>query len=108
MQPREYSKGSGTDNPGYERSFVVNVNWNANDRNWNVDTWNRNEWNEDKRVFSPETFPLQPLVNQRLFCFQFPSSTLLPVFQLIAISLRAMRIFYYLVHVLPTLPEEGI
>lgn len=34
--------------------FVVNVNWNADDRTWNVNAWKRddNNWNEGNRVFS--------------------------------------------------------
>lgn len=55
---------------GYESAFVVNVNWNPNDREWNVNTWHRddNEWNEGNRVFSPETtFFLPP--NWRKFLF---------------------------------------
>jgi hypothetical protein len=47
-----------------EGSCVVNVNWNADDRQWNVNTWKRddNEWNAGNRVFSPETIKVLPLI----------------------------------------------
>ena len=36
---------------------MVNVNWNADNRKWNVNTYNRNDnrWNTGNRVFSLET-----------------------------------------------------
>lgn len=48
---------SDIDGFGYESSCVVNVNWNADDRKWNVNAWDRdnNRWNAGNRVFSPET-----------------------------------------------------
>src|ERR1700734_4201183 len=57
MQPEEYSTGGGKEDSGYESSCVVNVNWNADDRKWNVNTWDRddNRWNAGNRVLSPET-----------------------------------------------------
>jgi len=35
-------------------SCVVNVNWNADDGKWNVNTWRRddNRWNAGNRAFS--------------------------------------------------------
>lgn len=40
-----------------EASCVVNVNWNANDRKWNVNTYahDDNRWNTGNQVFFPET-----------------------------------------------------
>ena len=55
--------------------FVVNVNWNSSNREWNVNTWQRddNRWNEGKRVFSPETISVLPTL-VREFSFPIPSS----------------------------------
>ncbi len=54
--------GGGTDGFGYESSCVVNVNWNADNSKWNVNTWNRddNRWNAGNRVLSPETTEFLP------------------------------------------------
>ena len=52
------------DDFGYESSCVVNVNWNADNRKWNVNTWRRDDdrWNAGNRAFSPETNSNYPLV----------------------------------------------
>ncbi len=65
--PKSTSMGSGTDGSGYEMSCVVNVNWNADNSKWNVNTWNRNDnrWNAGNRVLSRETRPA---------CLPHPSS----------------------------------
>jgi hypothetical protein len=57
IQLGEHSMGSATDGAGYESSCVVNVNWNGDNRKWNVNTWNRddNRWNAGNRVLSLET-----------------------------------------------------
>lgn len=41
---------SGTRIPGY----VVNVNWNGDNRKWNVNAWklDDDDWNAGNRVFS--------------------------------------------------------
>jgi len=41
----------------YTGSCVVNVNWDAGVREWNVHTWNRDvvRWNAGHQVFSPAT-----------------------------------------------------
>lgn len=54
---RKLSKSGVTESFEYESAFVINVNWNAGNGEWNVNTWQRddNEWNAGKRVFSPET-----------------------------------------------------
>lgn len=55
---------------------MVNVNWNADDRKWNVNTWQRddNRWNAGNRVFSLETIKFLPGTEAREFSFQDPSS----------------------------------
>lgn len=55
IQPREYSKGGGTDGPRHG-VYAVNVNWNADDREWNVNDWRLDEngnWNAGNRVLCP-------------------------------------------------------
>ena len=72
--------GGGTEGLGYESSCVVNVNWNADYRKWNVNTWKRddNRWNAGNQVFSPETAEVLPSFIWREFCFQsfFPTAKL--------------------------------
>lgn len=83
MQSREYSKDGGTDGSGYERCFVVNVNWNADNGEWNVNTWNRNgnKWAEGKRVFSPETIEILPRLKAWKFLSEFLFSIHLLLFR---------------------------
>lgn len=95
----------GMDSFGYERAFVVNVNWNANDRNWNVNTWNRNDnkWDEDRRVFSPETFSFLTPASRSQFSFAHPcASHQLPSLSIVVFQI-VMHISWYLMRVLPTL-----
>lgn len=55
---------------------MVNVNWNADDRKWNVNTWQRddNEWNAGNRVFSLETIKVLPSDATGEFSFPVLSS----------------------------------
>jgi hypothetical protein len=73
MQLGEHSMGGGTDGSGYKRSCLVNVNWNADDRKWNVNTWNRddNDWNAGNSAFS-ETAVFLPHLPCGSFRFQSP------------------------------------
>jgi hypothetical protein len=53
--PESDSKDSGTDSFGYESAgFAVNVNWNADTGQWNVNAYRRddNYWNAGNRAFS--------------------------------------------------------
>jgi len=38
IQLREYSRGGGTDGSRHE-VFAVNVNWNSDNRKWNINDW---------------------------------------------------------------------
>lgn len=76
IQPREYSRGDGKEGLEY-KVFAVNVNWNSDNREWNVNDWQLDEndrWNADNQVFSRHSQKfLSPL--RWDFCFQ----SLLPV-----------------------------
>lgn len=51
IQPREHSRGSGSDSFPH-KIFVLNVNWNGEQWNVNVNRFdNDNEWNADNQLF---------------------------------------------------------
>ncbi len=55
IQPQEYSRGGGTDGSRH-KVFAVNVNWNSDNRKWNVNDWKLDEngnWNTDNQVLCP-------------------------------------------------------
>lgn len=55
IQPQEYSKGGGMGGSRHE-VFAVNVNWNSDNRKWNVNDWKLDEngnWNADNQVLCP-------------------------------------------------------
>lgn len=72
IQPGEYSKGSAIDDAGHRTGevFAVNVNWNADDRNWNVNayTLDDNQWNAGNRVFSRTFCVSLALFGSESFC----------------------------------------
>ena len=70
MQPREYSKGIGTDGV-LRKVFVVNANRNDDGQvNVNVnDLDNDNQWNDENRVFLRNSF-ISPDIIIGSFCFQ--------------------------------------
>lgn len=96
--------GGVTDESGYESAFVVNVNWNSWNGNWNVNTYKRddNKWNDGVRVFSPETIKFLPWLIARKFLFAVLFAILLSAFRLRLSLLRELRISYHQRPVSPT------
>lgn len=55
IQPREYSRGGGKEGLEY-KVFAINVNWNADNREWHVYAWQLDEngnWNAGNHVLCP-------------------------------------------------------
>src|SRR3989344_4046523 len=83
IQPGEYSSRGGTDGIEHEcGSVLVNVNWNDDNRKWNVNDWNPdNDVNAGRRVFSGHSQSSPPLARGSFrFKAAFPSADHAPDF----------------------------